>query len=275
MKLNDAAGEKYVHVERSALPAPEPPTSPEELEARWAGRRKVAWRVFQSARAQGDSEQRAVERIVESVFNGELYVWGVMEQSQEATKELRARELEGENLTGLDIHSPLRAALPAEQDPRMVNIEGEADYERPAEHAPPDPSAYTRLEALVSEYTDSGECMECGAEVCRNVAHDVDCVIGRVATALEYSVDFGGSRLALAGRGDALELLRRFIEVDHGADGLQGTIAATRELLKVEAPAVPPREPPPDTLARQLGRLIELGPCACVAGEIAQRIGWQ
>lgn len=44
-----------------------------------------------------------------------------------------------------------------------------------------------RLEALVLEYTDSGECQECGTEVCRGAKHDPDCVIGQVDAALRGS----------------------------------------------------------------------------------------
>jgi hypothetical protein len=40
------------------------------------------------------------------------------------------------------------------------------------------------LEALVREYAGGGECLECAAEVCRNIPHDADCVVGRVDAAL-------------------------------------------------------------------------------------------
>jgi hypothetical protein len=95
-------------------------------------------------------------------------------------------ELRGAVAGYIDMEAILRAAY---------RVDRGASRGTPISAVPPAPSAYDRLESLIREYTDSGECMECSAEVCRNVAHDVDCVIGQVATALTYSVDFGGSSI--------------------------------------------------------------------------------
>lgn len=124
-------------IEAALAQAEPPPLMPD-----WDSLRRTGYRIFQMAKAQGETEQRAVERVVEAIGNGELRVWGLMEQAHRNTAPLRERLKESERPLDRDFvldaqaEPPPRDAIAVlrEMVAAMRDYEMEVDEPAPYKH---------------------------------------------------------------------------------------------------------------------------------------------